>query len=245
MGLGDMIRRGDFHRRRNLGDPKTHPVLRPGSCVLWLNGEDLDRSIADGAKVSSWPDRSGFSNHATQGTDASRPLMCTPCRNYWPGVYFAGEGTHLLLTSAVTLSSFTCITVSSLVSITQASHYLIGGAGTGLHRSGNYAGVNGFGAFDGSAQLMATVEPLDWELMSYTNDKLFRNGVEISGYDAGGVGPVGSVTFGVVGRRETSWAGGYHNGRITEIALFAGVLSNTDRRRIEEYMADKYVFTLS
>lgn len=75
-------------------------ILAPGSVSnnkLWLEADEL--SLADGAAVASWPDKSGAGNDASQGTMAQQPAYVASAFVGRPVVRFTNgsPGTNLTL----------------------------------------------------------------------------------------------------------------------------------------------------
>jgi hypothetical protein len=66
--------------------PFEDPASLPG-LVLWLQADALT-GLAAGAPVTTWPDRSGAGNHATQGVAAKRPTFRTGVVHGLPAVQF-------------------------------------------------------------------------------------------------------------------------------------------------------------
>jgi PKD repeat protein len=66
--------------------PFNDPASLPG-LVLWLQADALN-GLADGAPVTTWPDRSGAGNHASQGVVAKRPVFRAGVVNGLPAVQF-------------------------------------------------------------------------------------------------------------------------------------------------------------
>lgn len=66
--------------------PFADPASLPG-LVLWLQADALT-GLADGAPVTTWPDRSGAGNHATQGVASKQPTFRVGVANGLSGVLF-------------------------------------------------------------------------------------------------------------------------------------------------------------
>lgn len=226
------MRRYQTFRRLPVSLP--HQLVQ--GCKLWLAADQI-KDVANGAKVSVWTDIGPFSNSAIQATDANRPTFLSPAIYNYPAINFADSGTYLSLSNLV-LTNFTIFAVYNLLAITRVIHYLLGGSGVGLHAGGSFAGVDGWGFYDGSIQVNANQEPTQvWNIMTWQNNKLFRNGVEAT-YTSSGTST--GMTLNIVGRRETSWADGYFNGYLAELIVFDVLLHSYDRKFIERYLAEKY-----
>lgn len=231
-----MRRNGTFRRL-----PVSLPYQRVQGCKLWLAADQIT-GVATGGKVASWQDIGPFSNSAVQATDGSRPTLINPARVNLPAVYFASSGTYLSV-SNLALTNFTIFAIYQLAALTRAAHYLFGGSGVGLHGGGILAGLNGWGFYDGSIQVLASEEPTaTWTLMTWQNGKLFRNGIEAT-YSSSGTSA--GMTLNMIGRRDTSWADGYWNGYLAELIVFDVVLNPYERKLIETYLGAKYELTVA
>jgi hypothetical protein len=93
---------------------------------IWLDAQAIT-GLADGAAVSTWSDRSGFGNDATQGTGTAQPTYKTKGLNGFPSVRFDGSTDWLtilgadalaLTNNATGLSVFAVINLTDVVSAT-------------------------------------------------------------------------------------------------------------------------------
>ncbi len=97
------------------GPPKPPPPGPPpwtpssvGGLLLWLEADAIT-GLNDGDPVATWLDQSGNENHATQSTEASKPLFKTNILNGKPVVRFDGSDDALSYPSQ--MSGHTTITV--------------------------------------------------------------------------------------------------------------------------------------
>lgn len=87
------------------------PPLSPPTTnlLVWLDAKDLD--LAHDASVSTWPDRSGNGNDATQATSASQPTYREDKGRHLPGVRFDGTDDLLDIASTAALDGMTEYTI--------------------------------------------------------------------------------------------------------------------------------------
>lgn len=146
-------------------------------------GGDLDTAAisawlgAAAGYARTWYDQSDGGRHAAQATAASQPLYVASAQNGRPAIRDNGGGQHLSFGS-VAMSSFTVILAQNTRGIINPGQYVVGGTGQGVANGGTSPSFPGWGAFDGTRLLTATVEPLGWALLVAQNSKLFRNGSE-------------------------------------------------------------------
>lgn len=82
---------------------------------LWLHS-DFGITIT-GLGVSTWADQSGNGNHATQATDAKRPVYsATSWPGGMPGLTYNSVASSQLMTPAISLGTFTHVIVAKLSS---------------------------------------------------------------------------------------------------------------------------------
>jgi hypothetical protein len=86
------------------------PKVTPRSfkeLALWLRGDH--GIVAQGDRLSTWADQSGFQRDATQATAANQPLYVDSALNGVPGIYF--DGTRIMSTPAFSISTYTVFAV--------------------------------------------------------------------------------------------------------------------------------------
>lgn len=217
--------------------------------VLWLDATQLG-DLADDSPVALWQDGSGNDQHASQATAASQPRFVRTGEANHPAVRFDGND---FLTNS---------TFASLAAASQATAFVVRRANTtnaiATSFGTNAHGVRGEVHFDeswafagGSSYGSAPFTSTDWHLWasifngSQTGNanrlRQFINGIQSTlqfpganvpaalpngpGYSAGR--PHNVTT--------SSWAGD-----IAEIMVYGRALDETERRRIESYVAHKY-----
>ena len=91
---------------RSSASPKVTPRSFANLALLLRADHGI---VAQGDRVSSWQDQSGYQRDAAQGTAAQQPLWTDGALNDQPGVYF--DATRILATPAFALSTFTVFLV--------------------------------------------------------------------------------------------------------------------------------------
>ena len=234
----------------------THPFTRfpPASLpfsprnisglTLWLDAADISTLTVSGSNVSSWRDKSGNNNNATQPTLANQPTIGT-LLNGLNVLDFTGTQPYFSFPTI----SFTNITVFTIFRNTTLRAYcsplFIGpffffftdGAGNNLYGTGRL-GINGEGIISQAAAGITT-----------TNYLLYSLNLTVGGTDI--------VNFYINGRNTANFNGSASGGRsyyqvgstdsvgattgfIAEILVYNGVLNNSQRQQVEGYLAHKW-----
>jgi hypothetical protein len=81
---------------------------------IYKSDSEADFALV-GGKAATWIDHSGRGNHATQGTDASRPTYSATAINGRPGLTFDG-GNHMVTAGTIDLSAHTAYALIVLYS---------------------------------------------------------------------------------------------------------------------------------
>jgi len=214
--------------------------------ALWLDAEDTDTITLNGSNVAQWDDKSGNGNHATQAIAASQPAYGSATINGVSAIDFVqdaldipvlgGESDWALFQIAeptvTTPSNFASIIASS---VQVAGSFQIGVFDTNLtvvSNSDANVAVNPtivFGAYE-------TV-PLIFSLTA--------NGSGTNGFLNGALADSTAVTlrkapltaFRIGTNRANSVRLDHKNG---ELVFVLGAISDTDRQRMEGYLAWKW-----
>jgi hypothetical protein len=217
----------------------------------WLKA-DKGVSIATG--VSQWDDQSVNGKDATQGTGGNQPVYNTSSGllNFNPSMSFDGSNDFLTWSDAGMPSGATTRTmfgVGTVNSTTDGYKYMYG--------YGTYAGGQG-SMIAKSAQLHATV---GYSAIDHTVANVWSNTTQpflvYSDYNGtqargahNGSGITGTartwntiLNTGRVGATQTLTAE-YWNGKISEVISYSGLLSATELKRVNSYLAIKYGRTL-
>lgn len=213
-------------------------------CSLWLDAADTTTLTRSGSNVSSWRDKSGNNNNATQPTLANQPTTGT-LLNGLNVLDFTGTQPFFSFPTI----SFTNITVFTIFRNTTLRAYcsplFIGpffffftdGAGNNLYGTGRL-GVNGEGIISQAAAGITTTNYLLYSLNLTVGAtdivNFYINGANAANFNGAASGgrsyyQVGS-TDGV----------GATTGFTAEILVYNGVLNNSQRQQVEGYLAWKW-----
>ena len=219
--------------------------------TLWLDANDI--SQVDGSPISSWSDRSGNSNNATQGTAAYQPRFDSLIVNGNSVVRF--DGTNDYFDDARTYNARTFFSVYNIRSgIQQTSDLgqIWGSYSEGWHVSYDARSGGGTWSFDGRPALN-----------SGNTGRFGLNGANYGGFGANPNSPnwsynqfdVVSVEFNatrtltrqVIGSLVPSFSVGEHQygGDVAEVIVYNTTLNLAQRIIVENYLSAKYGLTLS
>lgn len=234
-----------------------HAQISTNGLRLWLRA---DAGVTtNGTTVSQWADQSGNGHEAFQATVGFQPTYLTNGLNGKPVLQFDGSGDHLTGTVTSISSPLTLIVVGYFGVINPASgdyDYMIQ-MGDGNNQNISIARTtaapadapytNTFYSLTHNTALFGPRIPgQTWNVFSqvWSNSaprhSLFLNGKPQSVVDTGsGVTLNGNYMIG------GTISGGYYlNGRVAEIILYEGALSQDARFQIENYLGDKYAITV-
>ncbi|HRS54359.1 MAG TPA: PKD domain-containing protein, partial [Bacteroidales bacterium] len=206
-------------------------------------------NVINNNEVLKWLDCSGNNKHAFQNTSSLRPTYIPNALNGWPVLHFGktgqnGERTYLNFdTVKFTNGNFSIFTVYKAIDINKSFHYFLsGGTGTsfkgGCHAGGTYTGINGYGIYGvgGINGRNAAEEPINWGIVTYFNNKLYRNSKEAN-YSLQGT--VNDIYINTIGTR-LDYANFFFYGDIAEIIVYDNKLNTQQQAFIERYLHDKY-----
>ncbi|MFC1659029.1 LamG-like jellyroll fold domain-containing protein [Pseudomonadota bacterium] len=215
---------------------------------LWLDAEDIDGdgdttdNPADSSDISTWSDKSGNGNHATQATSTKQPLYST-LNNV---IAFDGSSDELEVDYSFLNSntSYTVIIVEGRKS-GKESNYPIGCAtyatNEALHFGYRYNTTFRFGQY---------YNDVDGTVPAYTSQKfnimiglydnfvghfLCKNGTEL----ASNSDVVGFITI-RPGRIGSNFGSNFYDGDIAEVIMYNRALSDVERQEVEAYLSDKW-----
>ena len=225
--------------------PGTHPYKRTPlftrpfqptdilGCSLWLDAADASSLTLSGSSVTQWNDKSGSSIFFTNsGTITQSSISGNPT------VFFSGGAG---------------MTISAAISLVSGSHTifiafyptLVSGAGMAyLISDGN----SDFGIrFDGNYTIRLSTGPADWGGGTGTNNAVI-NSTPVSTSNPGIINSMNVLysTFNQTNRSASirlsgSFNSRFYTGHICEVILYSSVPSANDCRRIEGYLANKWV----
>lgn len=189
---------------------------------------------ADNDPVGLWRDRSAVARHASQATAGAKPTYKASAINTRPALSFDGDDT--LAFSSLALTNFTVFVVYD-VSVLNTLSYLLTSATGGIHAGGTTAGVDGYGATDGTNLRTSNAEPTDAGIVAYQNAHLYRNGVEAT-YSSTGT-PTG-LTLTLIGGRASPTTLTF-KGLIGEILIYNSQLIAAQLTQVNDYLTAKWI----
>lgn len=221
-----------------------------GSPVLWLKANAGVTPVS--GTVTNWVDQTGVNVFALNGN----PQIGTNSYNYNPAVTFDGNGDYLVGDTPITFTE-AFMAGSSLV---DGGRPLAGdgvsGGGCGAYFFSS-AGTSMYtGDADPSYLRLTSTDPDGYRLLNSslngggaaTNSRIAINGADqpvaalVPPGDGGPLSPFYRVPLvSICGDR----AGGFFTGPISEILLYDRVLTDSERLKINSYLALKYGVTLS
>lgn len=242
---GEMIRWYETATNTNGSTSVASNELGPVSgLVLWLDASQIT-GLSDGGSVTTWEDKSGEGNDATQATAGFRPTYQTNEINSLPIVQFDGTDDFLALTSPLPTgnSARTVFVVFSLVA--DANNALISwgnnsidqgwivrtknNASFALQRIGN--------DIEGAGGLTVVDTPY---LFTASEDGSNNADARIDGVSFGTSSSATNTgtNLGCIGCFDTSQQ--FANARIGEIRVFDVFLDSTNRAEVEALLMSKW-----
>ena len=236
----------------------TGPVKDVPPPVFWLDASDVDAdgkadSLADGAPVKKWLDKSGRGLAATDGTP---PTLKTNQLNERPVVRFDGKDDFLVLPAdLIKLGSFTAFVVGRYGPATDARQAMLCGyrrnaGNTRLYiwRGEKSKPFGGEAAFAVADRNPAIQFPIDEKFHVHTLLSDAARPPHVEGWlDGTGVGTanpakcndaVDALWLGAMAPGRP-WAS-HLNGDVAEVILYARPLADEKRQGVEKYLMDKW-----
>lgn len=217
-----------------------NPLLLPGLKV-WLE----DSATAPANAVTSWTDRSGNSNHATQSTGTAKPTYNATGKNGRPTLSF--DGGDFLQTPAIALTTFTFVVVwkSSSGGIIYEHGSNANTAGCYLHAPGGNT-IAASRSSSVSAYTRATLADDTWRLTTHSCDgthaghTLRINGALQSLSSAVGNAPGTSSLSDVLNIGARNGASLFTTGSIALLVVCTPVLSAANVTLLEAYANGRF-----
>jgi autotransporter-associated beta strand protein len=217
---------------------------------LWLDANDATTIMLDGSAVTDWNDKSNNNRNASQTTAANQPALTTTGLNGKNTITFDGNsdflnlGTGLDFLAGTSHSAF--IVVANLSTYSNIYGAANGNSGSGSLHAGfsngttyrlNYWGHDYTTAvttnFTNTGSILNYVWPVGSPKQILANGKL-----EGSGHNA--LAPAAMAGGGRIGNIVGQ---GYIGGRIAEMVFLTGTVNQSDRERMEGYLAHKWGLT--
>jgi hypothetical protein len=225
------------------------PTALGTALKLWLDASDSATITITGSGVSTWADKSGNGNNATQSTDGSRPPVASAVQNGKDAIDFEPVD-HLILPDFV--SGFSACSFVGIGKIAADPPPSTINSGPMIFTTSESVGqhwpfTDGI-IYDGFASTARktvgdpTPSLAAWHLISIrsaASDWEFHlNGTSLF---STGTNTVGITTMPTIAQGFGS--GAYWDGYIGEIILTNSALSTVDRQKAEGYLAHRWAIT--
>jgi hypothetical protein len=201
--------------------------------AAWYDATDASTITEVATQVSQWDDKSGNANHATQSVGAEQPNYDAINQQ----VDFTGFENFDVNIPLSYAAGFLVAYIFDDVTSTTFVRYVLGGNQTGMAAGGTGSGsLRMLTLYNGPfiTQGDANVDVLDIGI--HTRDKLYKNGTEL-GYLSNNVGT--DATILTIGNRTDFQGSGLYAG-LKELIICDSTTSQSDREKIEGYLAHKY-----
>ena len=218
--------------------------------ALWLDANDASTITLNGSTVSQWRDKSGNGRHASQATAANQPTYSATGLNGKSTLTFDGLN-DTLKTTIPSLANQNNMSFLGVTQILTRKYGVFLGSGMnetadvrwGLFGQGNLSsdGIGWGGPIsnlplgNGSLvpintpyQAVYTKTPTQWQIL--------LNGSTISTVSDTSF-PKGTYSLYIGAERDAAYVA---NALASEIIIIGGILSTTDRQRLEGYLAWKW-----
>lgn len=227
------------------------PAIIP-SCTLWLDAADSSTITSSSSLVSSWLDKSGNKNNATQGTSTSQPKSGTRSFNGRNVLDFDGINDFLNLASNNILDQpFTFFVVAQTDVINAVGTFISrqSGAESGgfsIRANGDSTNFIAFGVGGGSTFSVVSIPSLNTNMnihnisFNLATSYSINNGTVITAETLPNYNNaiVKSATIGAQSNTE------YFNGAIAEIIFYSRVIGSDERLDILRYLSKKWGLTI-
>ncbi len=230
------------------------------STALWLDAADASTITQSGGAVSQWNDKSGNNRHAT-ATSTARPTFGATAFNSKPGLTFNGTANVLRADALATIAQGNDSPFSTVAVFNASS----GSTFRNIAGFGSSAGTEYFHPFqiDNNNNLLQSRRTTNSPLIqknitgssgissniivgftfSGTTGFIYKNGTQ----DA--TGDLDVDTFGsspnqfAIGALPRDTVSGFLAFTLAELVITTGVLSTTNRQKLEGYLAHKWGLT--
>lgn len=213
------------------------PLALPG-LDFWYDASQIT-GLSDGAEITSWPDLSGNSNHATNASSASGPTYKTSILNGKPVARFNGTSNYLTLGTNYTGGDGAyCFVVTNYTGTTGVYAGLFVAQKIGVYA--RFDNNDEWGAYTSNQLLSGVVLDSSCKLLSAifnstSSVDLYTNGGSVantsgSGYQSRTASAIGADPSGAQ----------FHNGDIAELFGGVGTITTDILTAANDYISDKY-----
>ena len=240
-------------RQSVTGGPTLWTPANLSGLFLWLDAADASTITLNGSSVSQWNDKSGNNNHATQSTASDQPSYGTTTINTKNVVDFA-SGKFMITGYRPSLNR----TIAAVVQYktTSGLKTIMGARRSTNERS--YFGVNsgvvraGVAELSGLAGGTVAIDTTYTQILSHGQGAVnkeahhYLDGTEDVAPDTF-TGDIGSGVNYMIGgfNDQGSVHGSKYSGRMAEFIITDNMISDSDRQKLEGYLAHKWGHTAS
>jgi hypothetical protein len=218
---------------------------------LWLTAESLLASLANGAPVTAWADQSGNGRNFVQGTAARQPVFETGSLNGYPSIVLDGDDvlTATALLSDVVDGNGRCNFFAVILpDATGAGTFqrVVGDGNSRIQIGYDYTSTGSIVCrnYDGSDDHATKAAPEgSWQNVGLAHDASNVSAFVNDGDSAAATNTATGATADLTGALRIGSATTGFKGKIAEIIIFAGALSEENRRRVTRYLVQKYGLT--
>jgi hypothetical protein len=217
--------------------------------VLWLDAADTgSMTFSSGSNISQWKDKSGLSNHAT-GTNSpvlstnainTYQAVTTPTSNYFTGATSITGSTLTVFSVAQTSRAQTNTGLDQrLVSLAKSgADYGSSSVVIALFNQGSTSNISTYRVANAVAGSALTQNAPFQVVSKYdgTNGFLWKDGV--SGGSNASTGTFDCTKYGIGNQANPTTE--YWNGAIGEVLIYSTALTDTQRQKVEGYLAWKW-----
>lgn len=235
---------------------------------LWLDASDSTTITLTSGAVSQWRDKSGNDRHFGQATAANRPTIASAAINSRDVVRFDGSNDWMAAASAIlgvthsiyvvfkpVLKASPCALLSQYA-VSQTGRMIMmcnqtcAGSATAAGRINPFNASITSGACGGAGAgllndvvITATTTLIEWlQTTGSENSVVYRNGTLQDSGTATAIYTGANTTLGRAVGAGTGGTDAPYDGDVAEVVLRAAKDSDTDRQRMEGYLAWKWGF---
>ncbi len=225
---------------------KARKIFTPtniSNITLWLDASDTSTITHISGAVSQWNDKSGNNNHATQTTTANQPITNSVTIGGKNAIAFDGTSDFMNITAAVSRTNgYSVFVVNSPDSVSANPRTYIGGP----------SGAFTFRIDDTPLQtqiVKASVAVIlggndtpaaNTSYISSCRSSIMGNNIQINGSTVGSdnINPAYSSDCDIIGTNSSTF--GFFDGKIGEIIIYAGILTDVEMNQVGNYLSAKW-----